>query len=239
LGHFITPERTAAGPLKEETVAVSSKFTTIPKTYELMAEGVPPQVVATYTALADFANNTTGLCWPRMDTLARTLSRTPRTIQYHLHLLKELGLIEFVERRRDKRGRFMSWVYKITHVAQAAQRMKERREKNKAAYEERKRKQKEEREQKRKRRLSKKPTTGNSSPMGLYIGLTSSINDLPPNPPRDKNNLIEGYWRSFGEEAPPGAQEEWDKRQAERREEEARRRIEGYEWFFSERGEGL
>ena len=85
-------------------MAISAKFTPIPKTYELMAAGVPAQVVATYAALADYANNTTGLCWPRMDTLARTLSRTPRTIQYHLHLLKELGLIEFVERRRDKRG---------------------------------------------------------------------------------------------------------------------------------------
>src|SRR5215218_7717699 len=117
-----------------------------------MAAGVPPQVVATYSALADFANNTTGLCWPRMDTLARTLSRTPRTIQYHLHLLKELGLIEFVERRRDNRGRFMSWVYRVTHVAQAAQRMRKRKEKNKAAYEEQKRKQKEEREHKRKKK---------------------------------------------------------------------------------------
>jgi DNA-binding transcriptional ArsR family regulator len=107
---------------------------------------VPAQVVATYAALADYANNQTGLCWPRMDTLARTLKRTPRTIQSHLHILKERGLIEFVERRRDRKGRFLSWVYRIAHVAAAAERIRERREKNKAAYQERKRKQQEERE---------------------------------------------------------------------------------------------
>jgi DNA-binding transcriptional ArsR family regulator len=124
----ISSKRTAAN-LKEEAVAVSAKFTPIPKTYELMAAGVPPQVVATYAALADYAHNTTGLAWPRMDTLARTLGRTPRTIQYHLHLLKERGLIEFVERRRDRKGRFLSWVYRIAHVAAAAERIRERREK--------------------------------------------------------------------------------------------------------------
>ncbi|MBV9454542.1 MAG: helix-turn-helix domain-containing protein, partial [Rubrobacter sp.] len=113
-------------------MAVSAKFTPIPKIHELMQNGVPAQVVATYAALADYANNQTGLCWPRMDTLARTLKRTPRTIQSHLHLLKERGLVEFVERRRDKKGRFLSWVYRVAHVAQAAQRIRERREKNKA-----------------------------------------------------------------------------------------------------------
>jgi DNA-binding transcriptional ArsR family regulator len=213
-------------------VAVSANFTPIPKTNELMNAGVPPQVVATYAALADYANNQTGLCWPRMDTLARTLKRTPRTIQSHLHLLKERGLIEFVERRRDRKGRFLSWVYRIAHVAAAAQRIRERREKNKAAYQERKRKQKEEQEHKRKRRRSKKPTTGNTSPMASNKRLTNITNDLPPNPPRGENDLTEGYWSLFGKEAPLGAQKQWDKNQAEKRQEEARRRIEGYEWFF-------
>ena len=177
-------------------MAVSATFTPIPKTNELMQAGVPPQVVATYAALADYANNQTGLCWPRMDTLARTLGRTPRTIQSHLHLLKERGLIEFVERRRDKKGRFLSWVYRIRHVAQAAQRLRERREKNKAAYKERKRREKEEREQKRqKRRLSKTPTTGNSSPVASNR-LTNINNNLPPDPPkrqRDAARRREGY----------------------------------------------
>src|SRR5829696_4113288 len=50
-----------------------------------------------------------------MDTLARTLNRSVRTVQRHLHLLKDLGLIEFVERRRYK-GRFSSYTYKILHI---------------------------------------------------------------------------------------------------------------------------
>jgi DNA-binding transcriptional ArsR family regulator len=38
-----------------------------------------------------------------------------RTIQRHLHLLKELGLIEFVERRR-LRGRYSSYLYRVLHI---------------------------------------------------------------------------------------------------------------------------
>ena len=37
-------------------------------------------------------------------------------IQRHLHLLKELGLIEFITRRRNK-GRFSSYLYKICFLA--------------------------------------------------------------------------------------------------------------------------
>jgi len=51
-----------------------------------------------------------------METLASTLNRSVRTIQRHLHLLKELGLIEFLERRRHK-GRFSSYLYKVVHIA--------------------------------------------------------------------------------------------------------------------------
>lgn len=206
-------------------MAVSAKFTPIPKIHELMQNGVPAQVVATYAALADYTNNTTGLCWPRMDTLARTLGRTPRTIQYHLHLLKELGLIEFVERRRDKKGRYLSWVYRIAHVAEAAQRIKERREKNKAVYQERKRKQKEEREQKRRKRLSKNPTTGNSSPVASNR-LTNMKNNLPPNPPKEAFNWF------FGKERDLQAEQEYRQLQQEQRKRDSDRRREGYEWLF-------
>ncbi len=92
------------------------RFTRIPKTYDLIQAGCPTEVIPTYAALTDHANNRTGLCWPRMETLARRLSRSPRTIQRHLHLLKELGLIEFVERKRDGRGRFGAYVYKVLHI---------------------------------------------------------------------------------------------------------------------------
>ena len=101
-------------------VAVRSRFTRIPKVHDLIMAGVPTEAIATYAALADHADNKTGLCWPKMETLARRLCRSPRTVQRHLHLLKERGLVEFVERRRDGRGRFGAYLYRVLHLAAAA-----------------------------------------------------------------------------------------------------------------------
>jgi DNA-binding transcriptional ArsR family regulator len=97
-------------------VPAKPKFTRIPKMRDLVEAGVQAEAIPTYCALTDYANNKTGLCWPKMETLAKTLGRSVRTIQRHLHLLKELGLIEFVERRRQ-RGRFSSYLYKVVHIA--------------------------------------------------------------------------------------------------------------------------
>src|SRR4028119_874967 len=91
------------------------KFTRIPKVRDLIEAGVPAEAIPTYCALTDYANNKTGLCWPQMETLANTLGRSVRTVQRHLHLLKDLGLIEFVERRR-LRGRYSSYLYRLTHI---------------------------------------------------------------------------------------------------------------------------
>ena len=96
-------------------MAQKPKFTRIPKVEALVLTGVPTDAIPTYCALADYANNKTGLCWPKMETLAKTLGRSVRTVQRHLHLLKELGLIEFVERRRQS-GRFSSYLYKVIHI---------------------------------------------------------------------------------------------------------------------------
>src|ERR671927_1604316 len=82
---------------------------------DLILAGVPAEVIPTYCALTDYANNKTGLCWPKMETLAKTLGRSVRTVQRHLHLLKELGLVEFVERQR-LRGRYSSYVYRVLHI---------------------------------------------------------------------------------------------------------------------------
>src|SRR5215212_2712949 len=82
---------------------------------DLIQAGVPAEAIPTYCALTDYANNKTGLCWPKMETLAKTLGRSVRTVQRHLHLLKELSLIEFVERRR-LRGRYSSYVYRVLHI---------------------------------------------------------------------------------------------------------------------------
>src|ERR671920_499837 len=91
------------------------RFTRIPKVEAIVLAGVPTEAIPTYCALADYANNKSGLCWPKMETLAKTLCRSVRTVQRHLHLLKELGLIEFVERRRQS-GRFSSYLYKVIHI---------------------------------------------------------------------------------------------------------------------------
>jgi DNA-binding transcriptional ArsR family regulator len=96
-------------------VPAKPKFTRIPKMRDLTEAGVPAEAIPTYCALTDYANNRTGLCWPKMETLAKTLGRSMRTVQRHLHLLKELGLIEFVERRR-LRGRYSSYVYRVLHI---------------------------------------------------------------------------------------------------------------------------
>jgi DNA-binding transcriptional ArsR family regulator len=96
-------------------VPAKPKFTRIPKMRNLIEAGVPAEAIPTYCALTDYANNKTGLCWPKMETLANTLGRSVRTVQRHLHLLKELGLIEFVERRR-LRGRYSSYVYRVLHI---------------------------------------------------------------------------------------------------------------------------
>jgi DNA-binding transcriptional MocR family regulator len=81
-------------------VPTKPKFTRIPKVEALVLTGVPTEVIPTYCCLADYANNKTGLCWPKMETLAKTLGRSVRTVQRHLHLLRERGLIEFVVRTR-------------------------------------------------------------------------------------------------------------------------------------------
>ena len=96
-------------------MAGKPKFTRIPKIPDLVSQGVPTETIPTYCALADHANNKTGLCWPKMETLAKILNRSVRCIQRHLHKLKDCGVIEFVERRRNK-GKFSSYTYRIFHI---------------------------------------------------------------------------------------------------------------------------
>jgi DNA-binding transcriptional ArsR family regulator len=103
--------------LKEVCVAAKRKFTRIPKVQDLILAGVPTEMIPTYCALSDYTNNKTGLCWPKMETLASTLCRSVRTIQRHLHQLQDLGLVEFIERRRW-RGRYSSYTYRVLHIAQ-------------------------------------------------------------------------------------------------------------------------
>jgi hypothetical protein len=150
-----------------------------------------------------------------METLARRLSRSPRTIQRHLHLLSEKGFIEFVERKRDGRGRFGAYLYRVLHIAAVTARGEKERTT--------------ERRRSRKRGSKKPPTTGHGRRVAPIKGLTKRNEDTPLPPKKD---LKKGYWWFFGEEAPPGPQEEHNNEVRKRREEESRRRTKGFEWFF-------
>ena len=94
---------------------MAAKFTRIPKVEQLIQSGVPAEAIPTYCALSDYSNNKSGLCWPKMATLAQTLNRSVRTVQRHVHLLAACGWIELVQRRRHK-GRFSSYLYRVLHI---------------------------------------------------------------------------------------------------------------------------
>jgi DNA-binding transcriptional ArsR family regulator len=192
-------------------VAVRTRFTRIPKIHDLIQVGVPTEVIPTYCALTDYANNKTGLCWPRMETLARRLSRSPRTIQRHLHLLKEKGLVEFVERKRDWHGRFGSYVYRVLHIAAAAARKGATATGHKG------------------RRRKKRPTTGHGSRVAPIKGQTKRQEGTPLPP---KGDVKEGYQWLFGVPASQDAELKHLRETQKKREEDAERRRRGYEWFF-------
>jgi DNA-binding transcriptional ArsR family regulator len=173
-------------------VAAKPKFTRIPKITALVAAGIPTEVVPTYCALADHANNKTGLCWPKMESLAKTLNRSGRTIQRHLHLLKEAGVIEFVQRRRFK-GRFSSYLYRILFHA----------------------------------------TTGHGKPVGSTGPNKRRTRQLRTPPKSPTKDVTAGYEWLFGDTAPKEKQEAHDQVQKQKREQEANRRREGFEWFFN------
>jgi DNA-binding transcriptional ArsR family regulator len=192
-------------------VAVRSNFTRIPKVSDLVLAGVPTEVIPTYCALADYSNNKTGLCWPRMDTLARRLSRSPRTIQRHLHLLKERGLIEFVERKRDWHGRFGAYLYRVLHIAAATAR--------KGA----------EGVSRKERRRKKRPTTGHGGRVAPIKGQTKRQEDTPLPP---KGEVKEAYEWLFSTSASKEVEAEHSREAQKQREEESKRRQKGYEWLF-------
>ena len=96
-------------------MAVKQKFTRMPKTEGIMEAGVPAYTIGTLCVLSDHANSKNGLCWPSMNRLARILGCSVRTVQRHLHVLKDKGLLEFVERRRN-RGRYSSYLYRVLHI---------------------------------------------------------------------------------------------------------------------------
>ncbi len=170
--HPRSPKRTPPQDLEEVFVATKrKKFTRIPKIQDLILAGVPTEVIPTYCALSDYTNNKTGICWPKMETLASTLCRSVRTIQRHLHQLKDLGLIEFVERRRW-RGRYSSYTYRVVHVAQLIRR----------------------------RRRKRSSTTGHGEPLEIGAPIfrgTKALKTPPYNPPKEAFNWFFGKERDL------------------------------------------
>jgi hypothetical protein len=139
----------------------------MPKTEGLIEAGVPAYTIGTLCVLSDHANSKSGLCWPSMNRLARILGCSVRTVQRHLHVLKDKGLLEFVERRRHK-GRYSSYLYRVLHIVR---------------------------------------TTGHGRPVegrSLY---------------RERTKRLSNYQKST-------------ESKEERRQREAKRRREGYEWLF-------
>jgi DNA-binding transcriptional ArsR family regulator len=193
-------------------VAVRSKFTRIPKISDFILAGVPAQVIPTYCALADYTNNKTGLCWPRMETLARRLSRSPRTIQRHLHLLKEKGLIVFIERKRDWHGRFGAYVYRVLHIAAVASK------KGKDTM------------SSRERQTKKRPaTTGQGRRVASNKRQTKPNQGTPLLPKRDPK---ESYEWLFDPVSDPKTDLEHQRSKEEKRKRDSDKRKEGYEWLF-------
>jgi predicted ArsR family transcriptional regulator len=146
-----------------------------------------------------------------MDTLARRLSRSPRTIQRHLHLLKERGLIEFVERKRDWHGRFGAYLYRVLHIAAVATRKGAEATGRKG------------------RRRKKRSTTGHGGPMAPYIGQTKRQEDTPLPP---KGEVKEAYEWLFSTSASKEVEAGHRREAQKQREEESKRRRKGYEWLF-------
>ena len=205
---------------------LSGRYTELPKIDELLGLGVRPELVPTFYALADYANNRTGECYPMMKTLATKLGRSARTIQSHLHELQDFGLIEFVKRLRDDCGRYRGYVYRLMHTAIIGERRQRKREEQK----EQERQRALERSRKRRKRLfSKKSSTGNEVPV-QEDRRTSTRNDYPPNPPNF--DFKEGYEWLFGEKPNPEKEKQRRQEQQRKREKESQRWREGYEWFF-------
>lgn len=71
-----------------------------------------PATKLVFVKLAESANDETGQCWPSLRHIASRCDMAIRTVRFHIHKLKELGLISVEERYRDD-GTQTSNNYKI------------------------------------------------------------------------------------------------------------------------------
>jgi hypothetical protein len=66
--------------------------------YDDYAAAIGLEGLGLYAALARYANNKTGQCWPSFATLATAFGCTPKTIASHLHRLEEFQLVRIAMR---------------------------------------------------------------------------------------------------------------------------------------------
>jgi len=111
-----------------------------------------------------------------------------------LHLLKEKGLIEFVERKRDARGRFGAYLYKVVHIVAATTRGESK----------------------------KTRATGHGSPTASNKRQTKR-QEVPPNPPK-KDLKSGYWWLFGEEPPPGAEEEHQQEAKKRREEQARRRR---------------
>jgi Helix-turn-helix domain len=118
-GHCTISSATAAYP-KGEDVAGKKKFNRIPKTEDLIPQlreaGIGLHVLPTYLCLLDHCNSKTGRAWPSINRMSRILGLCRRTVERHMRLLCEAGLVLRNDQQRSWGGRFSTRRYVVVAV---------------------------------------------------------------------------------------------------------------------------
>jgi hypothetical protein len=100
-------------------VAGKQKFNRIPKTEDLIPQlreaGIGLHVLPTYLCLLDHAD-ARGRCWPSINRMARILGLCRRTVERHMRLLCEGGLVLRNDQQRGRAGRFSTRRYVVVAV---------------------------------------------------------------------------------------------------------------------------
>lgn len=100
-------------------VGKRQKFNRIPKTQDLIPQlreaGVGLHVLPTYMCLLDHTDSR-GRCWPSINRMAGILGLCRRTVERHLRLLCEAGLVLRNHQQRARGGRFSTLRYVVVAV---------------------------------------------------------------------------------------------------------------------------
>ena len=95
------------------------KFNRIPKTEDLIPQlreaGLGLNVLPTYLCLLDHTDSK-GKCWPSINRMASILGLCRRTVERHMKLLCEAGLVLRNHQQRARRGRFSTRRYVVVAV---------------------------------------------------------------------------------------------------------------------------